>query len=247
MARASLAILDYHHVGFAPAGASPLTLSPRAFERQVRWLSRAGFRCVTPSQAFDFICGRASLPHRPVMITFDDGYADICEHALPVLERYGFRCAVYIVTSLLGGVSEWDAAKYVPLQLMTASDVLLWSKRGVEFGAHGRTHVSLDHADADTRCREIAGSRDDLHELLGTAPISFAYPWGTHDDEVVAAVRRHFELALTIRDGLNGRTTDLHRLFRTVVWPTDTTIDVLLRARFGTSLIHRGRRRLLGR
>lgn len=240
----SFAILAYHHVGFPPVGASPLTVTPRSFERQIRWLTRAGFQSLTPSQLHNYVQGKAELPPRPVMITFDDGYADICDYALPVLERYGFGSAVFVVTSLLGATSSWDSGKYAPLPLMTRSAVREWSERGVEFGAHTRTHISLEHTDPEKRHREIAGSRDDLADLLGAKPLSFSYPWGTHDDSVVETVRSYFPLALTIRDGLNTRTTDPHRLLRTVVRRTDNVLDVVARARFGTSPLYRARARL---
>ena len=81
-----LPVLMYHHVGPPRAGACPsLTVTAERFERQVSWLARKGYVGIRPT---DWLARRAGwpLPSKPVLLTFDDGYADIVEHALPVLE-----------------------------------------------------------------------------------------------------------------------------------------------------------------
>jgi peptidoglycan/xylan/chitin deacetylase (PgdA/CDA1 family) len=241
----SVAILVYHHVGFAPPDASPLTVTPAQFERQIGSLARAGYGGITPSQWNAFVRGEGDIPRRPVMITFDDGYADIGEHALPALRRHGFGCAVYLVTDLIGRTNEWDErANFASLPLMSVDEIRYWSAHGVEFGAHSRTHPSLTTLNADAQQAEIEGSKRDLEALLGKEPVSFAYPYGNEDDAIVAEVRVHFALGLTISEGRNDCTTDPHRLRRTIVRSTDSIVDIRLRARYGTSWLFRARRKV---
>ena len=69
--------------------------------------------------------GTGNLPDRPVIIAFDDGYLDIAEHALPILQRYRYPAAIFLVTSLIGKSSEWDRANgFAPLPLMTRDQIL---------------------------------------------------------------------------------------------------------------------------
>lgn len=106
-----LPVLLYHHVGPSRPGSIPgLTVSPQRFERHVRWLARRGYTGICPSDWARWRREGKGLPHKPVLLTFDDGYEDLVEHAFPVLRRYGFGAAVYIVTGQLGGTNAWDQA-----------------------------------------------------------------------------------------------------------------------------------------
>ena len=103
---ATLPVLLYHHVGPAQPGThASLTVSPTRFERHVRWLAWRGYRGICPADWLRWLNEGKGLPDKPVLFTFDDGYADLAEFALPVLRRYGFGAAVFIVTRQLGGTN----------------------------------------------------------------------------------------------------------------------------------------------
>jgi Predicted xylanase/chitin deacetylase len=188
------------------------------------------------------------LPAKPVLFTFDDGYADLTEHAFPVLRRYGFGAAVYIVTSQFGGTNAWDVAcGSMPHRLMTAEQISYWSTQGIEFGAHSRTHPDLTKEPPAQLEDEILGSADDLKKVVGARVVSFAYPYGWNSPAVVACVRRYFDVAFAIDSsdrGINDTSTDPYLLRRTMVQSTDLAIDVLLRARFGYSPLENMRRKV---
>lgn len=217
-----------------------LARSPRLYRNSsadwVKWL-RAG----------------KGLPDKPVLLTFDDGYEDIVEHALPVLRRYGFGAAVFIVTGRVGGTNTWDEAQgSATLRLMTAEQIRYWATQGIEFGAHSRTHADLTTLSADQLENEIVGSRDDLAKILGAPVTSFAYPFGSYNPAIYERVQSAFSLTFRADEqspGINYLCTDPHDLQRTTVHPTDSLADLECRVRWGHSPIHerRGRLRLRSR
>lgn len=241
-----LPVLLYHHVGPPRPGTYPeLTVTPAQFERQIRWLARHGYVGVRPSDWLAWRRGAARLPERPVLLTFDDAYADLTEFALPVLERHGFGAAVFAVTGLFGGTNAWDEALGCGThRLMTATEVREWAARGIEFGAHGRTHADLTTLGPGELDAEIGGSAQDLARQLGAPPVAFAYPWGYYDQQVRDRIRAHFELAFTCDEGMNDLRSDSHLMRRTMVQPGDRLLDFACRVRLGWSPLVRLRSRL---
>lgn len=242
----TLPVLLYHHVGPARPGTYPeLTISPERFEQQVRWLARHGYVAVRPSDWQSWRLGAGPLPDKPVLLTFDDGYADLAEFALPVLERHGFGAAVFVVTGEIGGTNRWDEERGAGThRLMSADQIREWSARGIEFGAHGRSHADFTTlADADL-ASELFGCASDLADLLGKPPAAFAYPYGYYDERVTERARRVFDLAFTCDEGMNDLRTAPYRLLRTMVQPRDLWPDFSFRVWFGWSPLERLRARL---
>jgi len=235
---ARLPVLLYHHVGpERPGTMRGLTVSPEKFARHVGWLARRGYKGICPSDWLRWRQEGKGLPEKPVLITFDDGYEDLVEHALPVLRRYGFGGAVYVVTKHPGGTNAWDEARgWGTMRLMTADQIRFWATQGIEFGAHSRTHADLTSLDAEELTEEIAGSAKDLASILGSRAVSFAYPYGFHNRRVEDCVRSAFDLAFIADDdneGLNDLRTDPHLLLRTMVQSDDSLLAVECRARWG--------------
>ena len=239
-----LPVLLYHHVGpVQPGTHASLTVSPAKFERQVRQLAGSGYKGICPADWLRWRREGKGLPNKPVLFTFDDGYADLAEFALPVLRRYGFGAAVYIVTGQLGGTNAWDEASGSGThRLMTAEQIRHWSAQGIEFGAHSRSHADLTRLTPEKLEDEVLGSKADLQELLENPVESFAYPFGFHTEEVEACVRGAFDLAFGIdpdEPGINILDTDPSLLRRTMVQTRDSGIDLMCRVRWGYSPLHR--------
>lgn len=223
--------LLYHHVGTLADGAWPLlTISPEAFERQMRWLALLRFTPITPADLLNWRRGLCQLPARPVLLTFDDAYDDLPTYAFPVLQRHGFAAAVFVVTSHIGGTNEWDVAVGRPCRkLMSREQIRSWAGRGLEFGAHTRSHPDLCECGESQLEQEIAGSRADLEQLLNKPVVSFAYPFGRHDERVRAHVQRSFAVAFTCDIGLNDSANDLLALRRMIVGPERPWLNHLFR------------------
>jgi peptidoglycan/xylan/chitin deacetylase (PgdA/CDA1 family) len=244
--RTSLPVLLYHHVGpLRPRTHRSMTVDPARFRQQLEWLRRRGYRSLTVEDVERWTSQDGQLPRRRVLITFDDGYADLAEAAFPSLRAAGFSATVFVVSGLLGARNEWDdPGGHGGHRLLDADEIRRWAERGIEFGAHTRTHLELDRASPDVTREEIVGSKQDLEDLLQRSVRAFAYPYGVpgkYGHEVAAA---NFSGAFCDADGLNLPGDDPHLIRRTMVQPRDRGLDLVSRLRLGRSLIWDARGRL---
>jgi peptidoglycan/xylan/chitin deacetylase (PgdA/CDA1 family) len=175
-------VLMYHSVTNDRRDRSPWTVDLRRFEQQMRWLSRRGLQGVSMQEA---LRGRpGSSGKRLIGLTFDDGYRDFLECALPVLERYDFTATAFVVAGCLGGKSEWSDRD--PWKaLLTAEEVRSVAVAGVEIGSHGLRHVSLPSVADGDLASEVSESRRILQVVSGQEVRGFCYPFGEHDARVL--------------------------------------------------------------
>jgi peptidoglycan/xylan/chitin deacetylase (PgdA/CDA1 family) len=237
-----LPVLCYHRVGPPDPDRRSrwLTVPTEQFERQVRWLARHRYHTIRPADWVAWCREGKPLPPRPVLITFDDGYAEVAEHALPILERAGMTAVVFVVTGRLGGTNAWDEPNGYPVRrLMDGDQIRDWARRGIEFGGHSRRHVNLTKLAEHDLEEELAGCQADLTTLLGRPAASFAYPYGESNPAVRAATGALFPLAVGTDEGINDARNDLHALLRTYVFPHELMFDFASRVRRGYSVLRR--------
>jgi peptidoglycan/xylan/chitin deacetylase (PgdA/CDA1 family) len=178
-------ILMYHGVADEAEDPYQLCVAPSRFAEQMTWLNRRGLRGVGIGTLVDEM--RAGRQRGLVGITFDDGYVNVLEAALPELLRHGFTASVFIISNRLGGSNEWDEGPVWPL--MSADQVRELASAGMEVGSHGTTHVRLAGLDAGQLEAEVRDSRASLGELTGVPIRGFAYPYGSMDAAARHAVR----------------------------------------------------------
>ncbi|WP_345044524.1 polysaccharide deacetylase family protein [Streptomyces sannanensis] len=176
----------YHSVGDPMDDPYRVTVSPARLDRQLRWLRGHGLTGVSMTELLRAReLGRAA---GLVGLTFDDGYADFTEHALPLLRRHGCTATVFALPGLLGGANDWDRPG--PRKpLLTADGIREAARAGMEIGSHGLLHRDLTTADEETLHRETHHSRTLLRDITGRAPEGFCYPYGTVDPRAAEAVR----------------------------------------------------------
>jgi len=178
-------ILMYHGIEDVPHDPHNLCVTPSRFAKQMTWLAERGLRGVSIETLVAAM--RVRQERGLVGITFDDGYVNVLQNAVPELLRHGFTATMFIVSGRLGGTNEWDAEPEWPL--LSAQQVAEVATAGMEIGSHGATHVRLPGLDADRLEAEVGGSRSKLSELLGSPIRGFAYPYGIMDDPVRNAVQ----------------------------------------------------------
>ncbi len=151
----SISALLFHDVSPDLEGKPPSnTLSPDRFQQLMRRLAKAGYTGISARDWWNAHHGGPALPRKPVVITFDDGYSSITDHALPVLRSLGFRATVFIVTSCIGGNNEWDCA-WGKVPLMDADQIRYWDGFGMEFGSHSAKHRDLTQMEPSELERDI--------------------------------------------------------------------------------------------
>lgn len=197
-------ILMYHQIDLPPTRKTPfrsLTVAPRNFERQMRWLKRIGFQGLSVGELMPYLRGEKS--GRVVGITFDDGYRNVHTFALPVLRELGFTATNFFVSGQVGGHNEWDEEVGIPYApCMSKAQLREWAAYGNEVGAHTVDHVKLAQLPPDEARRQVFDSRAQLEDMAGRAVTSFSYPWGDVSEPVRDLVREAgYSAATTTRRG----------------------------------------------
>ncbi|MEW2632328.1 polysaccharide deacetylase family protein [Streptomyces sp. NPDC048389] len=177
----------YHAVGDPSDDPYGITVGPDRLDLHLGWLRARGLRGVGVARLL-----RAQAEGRAaglVGLTFDDGYADFTEAALPVLRRHGCSATLFVLPGQLGGSNEWDP-KGPRRPLLTARQIRAAAHAGTEIASHGLLHRDLVGRPDDVLHEETVRSRELLGELTGSAPVGFCYPYGTFDRRAADAVRR---------------------------------------------------------
>ncbi|WP_051817143.1 polysaccharide deacetylase family protein [Kitasatospora sp. NRRL B-11411] len=177
--------LMYHSVARDEDDPYLITVSPRRFRQQIRWLAARGLRGVGVGALMRaHALGRA---RGLVGLSFDDGYRDFAEQAVPVLEEYGFTATVYVVAGKLSGHNDWD--REGPRKaLMSPRQVREVAAAGLEIGSHGLTHRRLAGLGRRELVAQVADSRAALQDVTGEEVAGFCYPYGSYDRAAAEAV-----------------------------------------------------------
>jgi peptidoglycan/xylan/chitin deacetylase (PgdA/CDA1 family) len=178
-------ILMYHSVEAVAKDPNRLSVTPSRFSEQMAWLAKRGCRGVSIETLVGAM--RAGRERGLIGITFDDGYVNVVENAVPELLRRGFTATIFVISGLLGKTNEWDGEPVWPL--VSARQVREIAAAGMEIGSHSVTHVRLQSLSAELLNAEIHDSRAVLSELVGRPIRGFAYPFGSMDASVRQVVR----------------------------------------------------------
>lgn len=212
-------ILMYHNIGDPPDGAKLRGLYVRtgAFGRQMWLLKLLGYKGISMSEAMPYLRGEKT--GKVAAITFDDGYLDTLEQALPVLNTFGFTATCYFVSGRLGSYNDWDAAALnVEKKLMDREQVKAWQAAGMEVGSHTHLHPRLTQCTDEQLQAELTTSKAELEVLLGVPVTQFCYPYGDWDERVAtAALNAGYAAATTVNRGRAKPGDDLMRLRRILV------------------------------
>jgi len=233
-------VLMYHRVGAAHnAWEARYAIAPEAYAAQMQALMAAGFRAVGVDALVAWLEGGPALPANAIVVTFDDGFRGVREHALPVMERLAWPFTVFLVSDLIGHQDVWTQSANpagVTYPLLDADEIRDMQQRGVSFHSHTRSHASLPKLDAAALADQLGGSRTRLSELLGHEVQYLAYPFGHVDDRVEAATRSAgYQAAFSTQSGFNRRDVNRLRIRRIDVYGTDTPAMLLRKIRFGTN------------
>jgi len=198
---AGVPILTYHKVGDTEEAYS---VAPAAFERQMGHLAAAGYTAVSLADLADYMAGGKTLPAKPVVITFDDGYADNFTAALPILEKHGMKATVFIITDFVGqeGYMTWEQVRAL-------------QARGMEIGSHTLAHRALTSLPPAERQRDVRASKEALEWRLGRPAAFLSYPFGEYDAAMFAILQQAgYRGACTTAPGLNKPGDNLYALKR---------------------------------
>ena len=186
MNRTRSAILTYHSLD---ASGSVISIHPSVFRKHLEALRSARIPVVPLTE----VLARPGA----LALTFDDGFRNFHEAALPLLQEFGYPATVFVVTGYCGRANDWPSQPSdVPyLDLMSWSELRECLRYGVTIGAHTVTHPRLTFLDSSEAAAEIARSRKTIEQRLGIAVREFSYPYGECNPALEEIAGRHFEIA----------------------------------------------------
>ncbi len=207
-----LTIFTFHAI---EAGPDVIALAPPLLERLLRRLHHARWHCLSLLDAASYLREKRPLPARAFVLTFDDGYASVYEHAFPLIQELGMTATVFVAPGLPGG---GQAAPQPPSiggrAMLRWEQIQEMQRHGVDIGAHTLTHPELTRLDGAAQRHEIEHSQELLQQRLGTPVRTFAYPFGQYDARSRAVAAARFACACSDRLGIVKPTEDLFTLGR---------------------------------
>ena len=210
-------VLCYHRIG-GPLELGVTRVGRSVFARQMTALARAGWRTLSLDQFSKPLTSH--LSPLTFLLTFDDGYASLAEHAYPILVDLGFTATTFLITDYVGKTNDWDVRyTWSRLPHLTWRQIEQWRARGFHFASHGATHRRLTWLAGEEVATELGRSREQLVERLGPdGGTAIAYPFGAVDERVVECARAAgYELGFA---GVKGNGDRLH-LSRVPVYTWD--------------------------
>lgn len=206
-------VLCYHEI--APTATVPLTTPVKDFEQHMAYLKKEGYTPVCLEDARRFMWGAKQLPGKPILITFDDGYAGVYNYALPILKQYNYPASLFLVVGHVG--------QEKPLRHITWEQCAKLKESGLfEFGSHTwdlhcfiRERLNEGGVYPDQVVKDLRKSRQVIKEKLGVDAIAFAWPYGRYDDRCIQlAAKAGFTMQFTIDFGATQRKEGTLRIKR---------------------------------
>jgi len=203
-------ILMYHYLSAPPPGANiyrrDLSVSPEQFDAQLRYLKQHGYHTVSLRDLLYALNRGWDLPDKPIILTFDDGYADNYTNAFPILRKYGFTATFFVLTRF---VDEEHPGYLTWLQIREMS------RAGMEFGSHSKDHPDLRRRNRDFLIWQILGSKQSIEDHTRRPLFAFSYPSGHYDVRVEKVLAEAgYLVAVTTEQGTEHTSDRLLRLKR---------------------------------
>ena len=198
-------VLMYHDVSYLGHGYSK---TPEIFEKQMRELKDAGFHTVFFSQVIDYVENGTPLPEKPIVITFDDGYATNYTYVYPILQKLGMKIELSTIGVAIR-YAEWGL-RWDQIREMTASGLVAIEPHTYDLHSSTAARTSMLKNPSESWADYVTLVGDDTRKVLdqittetGAVPRVFTYPLGKYNAMTEAIVHRlGFKVSLTTKDGV---------------------------------------------
>ena|SRR6185437_14841576 len=218
--RRRVPILMYHSISDVTSKVfAPFVIPPHEFAAQMEYLASHGYTTLTLADLMRIRMSDNQLPPRPVVLTFDDAYADFRETVAPLLLRYRFTASLYVTTGAVGGANFWVKGD-VPRRILTWDELREIAATRVEIGAHSITHRAMDALSAPDLRAELADPKAQLEDQLTQEVHTLAYPFGFESRRVrTATAAAGYLAACAVGYQMSADAEDRFALSRLIVLP----------------------------
>lgn len=209
-----------------------ISVSADQLRAHLVYLRDSGYRSLSIDAYIRAISGAEELSHKAVLITFDDGYSDVIERAVPLLQIVNFTATVFLITGYMGNMNWWNRKACYLKRHMTWEQARELVTAGWDLGAHTMEHHCLVKLDAEQIEDELVSSKEAIEQHCGVAVRTLSYPYGDFNGTVEDLASRHFDIAFSVNQGSfdsAARPYGINRLEVSRRW----TVDVLDKALHG--------------
>lgn len=197
----SLSILMYHKIDETNEF---YTLKIDELRWQMQYLKDNNYKIISLNSLIEKIKNNEKIDYKTIVITFDDGHRDNFINAYPILIQYNYPATIFLSTGLLGDnkMLSWDEIKQM-------------YNNGIDFEPHTQNHVRLTQLNDDQIKEEILKSKQDIEHNLNKKCLSFAYPWGSFNKNIIKILKElGFNSAVTVKYGFANKNSNLYELPR---------------------------------
>ena len=170
------------------------SVSIESFKRQMHLMKTMGYQTIKFNKLKE-------NNKKKFIITFDDAYESVFINAFPILKKLGFNAYCFIVTNKIGDYNEWDKHKdkFKKMKIMDVEQIKEWLISGFNIGSHSLDHVDLTKLNRNDKIDQIVNSKKHLNSLFDTKIDTFAFPFGSYDDETQNIIIEYYDYAVTTK------------------------------------------------
>lgn len=224
-------VIMYHRVikDESEKGVHGTYVTVEQFEEQMKYLKKKGYETVTFKDLLNNrYKQRFDKNKKWIMLTFDDGYKDNYENAFPILKKYQFKGIIYVLDGI--EYNKWDVDNpgnpEKRFTLMNQDELLEMQNYGIEFGGHTSTHPRLAELSTEQVKSEIINSKSNIEKIIGKELLSFAYPYGSLNEEVKRIPQEAgYKFAVATDSGSIVFSDDLFEIRRIGIFPTNNLFN----------------------
>jgi len=185
-AKPEVPVLCYHRI--SDGNKSDYTVTQTTFTSHMKILSDSGYHSISPAQLYNYLVYNKTLPEKPFMITFDDSRIEHFTTAAPIMHRFGFRGAFFIMT-----------ITYNKKNYMSTEQIAKMAQEGQTIGLHTWDHTMVTKfKDSIDWKKEIADPKKKLEGIVSMPVEYFAYPNGVYNHASAVEISKYFKLSFSL-------------------------------------------------
>ena len=212
-------VLMYHRIETNANASDTWQISLNEFKQEMKYLKDNGYTTLTNDQFYNIITKKASMPEKPVLLTFDGATIDFYNNAYPILKQYGFNATEYVVTDQIG--TAWGSPSDL-IRIMNDDQLKIVGNNKIELENHSTTHGHIANLSTAELTKRVSDATAKLESLTNKPVKYFAYPFGESSNNFVSVLKSlNVKMAFKVGGGMATDSSDLMNMPRIAIVNTD--------------------------
>jgi peptidoglycan/xylan/chitin deacetylase (PgdA/CDA1 family) len=212
-------VLMYHRIETNANVNDTWQISLNEFKQEMKYLKDNGYTTLTNDQFYNIITKKASMPVKPVLLTFDGATIDFYNNAYPILRQYGFNATEYVVTDQIG--TSWGSPSDM-IRIMNENQLKTVANNKIELENHSTTHGHIANLSTAELTKRVSGATAKLESLTNKPVKYFAYPFGESSNNFLSILKSlNVKMAFKVGGGMATDSSDLMNMPRIAIINTD--------------------------